>query len=88
MLYPDAQPQGKSSGSGTSAKPKPKPIPALPAVIYTSFGIQEAEKLRERVREAARNSGKPKQNQKSQKTDSSRQAAQPKTPSYDPLSSI
>ena len=98
MLYPDAQPQGKSSGSGKPAKPKPKPIPALPAVIYTSFGIQEAEKLRERikkaeeyrerVREAARNSDKPKQNQKSQKIDSSRQATQPKTPSYDPLSSI
>ena len=98
MLYPDAQPQDKSSGSGTSAKPKPKPIPALPAVIYTSFGIQEAEKLRERIKkaeeyrervqEAARNSGKPKQNQKSQKTDSSRQTTQPKTPSYDPLSSI
>ena len=88
MLYPDAQPQDKSSGKGTSAKPKPKPIPALPAVIYTSFGIQEAEKLRERVREAARNSDKPKQNQKSQKTDPSRQAIQPKTPSYDPLSSI
>ncbi len=88
MLYPDAQPQGKSSGSGMPAKPKPKPIPALPAVIYTSFGIQEAEKLRERIREAARNRGKPKQNQKSQKTDSSRQIAQPKAPSYDPLSSI
>ena len=84
MLYPDAQPQGKSSGSGIPAKPKPKPIPALPAVIYTSFGIQEAEKLRERVREAA----KPKQDQKSQKTDSSRQAIQPKATSYDPLSSI
>ena len=26
MLYPDAQPQGKSSGSGTPAKSKPKPI--------------------------------------------------------------
>ena len=98
MLYPDAQPQDKSSGRGTSAKPKPKPIPALPAVIYTAFGIQEAEKLRERikkaeeyrkrVREEARNSGKPKQNQKSQKTDSSKQATRPKTPSYDPLSSI
>ncbi len=77
MLYPDAQPQDKSSGSGTSAKPKPKPIPALPAVIYTAFGIQEAEKLRERikkaeeyrerVRAAARNSDKPKQDAAAQK---------------------
>ena len=94
MLYPDAQPQGKSSGSGTPAKPKPKPIPALPAVIHTAFGIQEAEKLRERIKKAeeyrkrVREAAKPKQNQKSQKTDSSRQATQSKTPSYDPLSSI
>ena len=87
MLYPDAQPQDKSSGRGTSAKPKPKPIPALPAVIYTAFGIQEAEKLRERiekaeeyrerVREAARKSGKPK-NQERIKQDA---AAQKRTPS-------
>lgn len=98
MLYPDAQPQGKSSGSGKPAKSKPKPIPALPAVIYTSFDIHKADELRERiekaeeyrkrVREAAKDRGKPKQNQKSQKTDSSRQATQTKAPSYDPLSSI
>ena len=71
---------------------------SIPAVIYTSFDIRKADELRERiekaeeyrerVREAAGNSDKPKQNQKSQKTDSSRQAAQSKTPSYDPLSSI
>ncbi len=89
MLYPDAQPQGKSSGSGTSAKPKPKPIPALPAVIYTSFGIQEAEKLqerikkaeeyRERVRAAARNSDKPK-NQKRTKQDAAAQKRRPSIP--------
>ena len=87
MLYPDAQPQDKSSGRGTPAKPKPKPIPALPAVIYTAFGIQEAEKLRERiekaeeyrerVREAAGNSDKPK-NQERIKQDA---AAQKRTPS-------
>ena len=98
MLYPDAQPQGKSSGSGTPAKSKPRPIPALPAVIYTSFDIHKADELRERikkaeeyrerVREAAKDGGKPKQNQKPQKTDSSRQATQTKAPSYDPLSSI
>ena len=94
MLYPDAQPQDKSSGRGTSAKPKPKPIPALPAVIYTAFGIQEAEKLRERIEKAeeyrkrVRAAEKPKQNQKSQETDSSRQTTRPKTTSYDPLSSI
>ena len=77
MLYPDAQPQDKSSGSGTSAKPKPKPIPALPAVIYTSFDIRKADELRERikkaeeyrkrVRESARNSDKPKQDDTAQK---------------------
>ena len=71
---------------------------SIPAVIYTAFDkhkadelrgrIKKAEEYRERVRKAAGNSDKPKQNQKSQKTDSSKQATQTKTPSYDPLSSI
>ena len=72
--------------------------PSLPAVIYTAFGIRKADELRERIekaeahreqgRQAARRSSKNTQNQKSPETDSSRQASQPKMPSYDPLASI
>ena len=57
MPYPDAQPQGKSSGSGASAKPKKRPRANLHAAVPADF-LSPAP------------------------------ATQPRTPSYDPLSSI
>ena len=57
MLYPDAQPQGKSSRSGTPAKSKKKPRANFHAAVPADF-LSPAP------------------------------ATQPRTPSYDPLSSI
>ena len=57
MLYPDAQPQDKSSGRGTPAKPKKRPHANPHAAVPADFLTPAPP-------------------------------AQPKTPSYDPLSSI
>ena len=83
MLYPDAQPQDKSSGRGTPAKPKKRPHANPHAAVPADFLTPAPPAQPKTPSYDPLSSIRPPRPKLTP-----RPATQPKTPSYDPLSSI